>query len=106
MMLINQVKLAAIAAAAVAALATGGWGIFRGFGGQSLPVPAKGVQAATPMPQISTLTLPASAPATQPTMIDLTTPRSALRSFFYAMWQGDRDSTYACLDVDPNRARR
>jgi RNA polymerase sigma factor (sigma-70 family) len=104
MMLINQVKLAAIAAAAVAALATGGWGIFRGFGGQSLPAPAKAVQAATPMPQVSTLTLPASAPATQPAMIDLTTPRGALRSFFYAMWQGDRDSTYACLDVDPNRA--
>ena len=103
MRLMNQIKFAAIAAAAVAAVATGGWEISRALGVQAFPSQPKALQAAAPTAQPSTLTQPASAQAAQPAVIDLTTPVGALRSFFTALWMGDRDLAYACLDADPNR---
>ena len=48
--------------------------------------------------------VPAAAlPATKPSAIDLSTPESALKSFFAALGDGDRAAAYQCLTADPHR---
>jgi RNA polymerase sigma factor (sigma-70 family) len=84
MMLASKLKIAAAAAAITLTLGTGGWIISCAM--------ADNAPAA-----------PAVVPAAQPLVADLSTPQSALKSFFTAVASGDRTAAYNCLTSDPNR---
>jgi len=106
MMIATKIKVAAVAVATILMLGTSGWVVSQ-IWADGAPAVGKPVSNAAPVsaaPADNGVALYIPTPATQPAVVDLSSPSATFESFFAAVRTGDRDAVYKCITADPNRA--